>query len=55
MSDDGRFSVSVESLRGFLDELGTFVVDCVEALEKEKIRYILLDLGRSVMKLIYGI
>ena len=55
MSDDGRFGVSVESLRGFFDDLGTFVVDCVEALEAEELRSLLLDLGRSVLKLKCGI
>ena len=32
LSDDGRFGVSVESLCGFLDNLGTFVVENVEGL-----------------------
>ena len=55
MSDDGHFGVSVESLHVFLDDLGTFVVDCVEALEAEELRYLLLDLGHSVLKLICDI
>ena len=35
MSDNSRFGVSVEILHIFLDGLGTFVVDFVEALEAE--------------------
>ena len=53
--DDGRFGVSVESLRGFLDDLGNFVVDCVEALEAEELRSIILNLSRSMLNLICGI
>ena len=37
VSDNGRFGVSVESLCGFLDNFGTFVVEYVEALEAEEI------------------
>ena len=35
VSDNGRFGVSVESLRGCLENLGTFVVDCFKAIEGE--------------------
>ena len=55
VSDNGRFGVSVESLRGFLDNLRTFDVDCVEALKAEELRSLLLDLGCSVLNLICGI
>ena len=55
VSDNGRFGVSVESLRGFLDNLRTFYVDCVEALKAEELRSLLLDLGCSVLNLICGI
>ena len=55
VSDEGRFGVSVEGICGFLDDLGTVVVDCLEALEAEELQYILLNLGRSVLKLICGI
>ena len=37
MSDDGHFGVSVESLRGFMDGIGTFVVDFVKALKAEEL------------------
>ena len=55
VSDDGRFGVSVESIFGFLDDLGTSFVDYVEALEAEELRYLFLNLGHSVMKLICSI
>ena len=50
-----RFGVSVESLCGFLDRFGTFVVDCVESLKSEQLQYLLLNLGRSMLNLICGI
>ena len=55
MSDNGRFGVSLESLRGFLDDLRNFFVDCVEVPKVEELRSLLLDLGLSVLNIICGI
>ena len=55
MSGDSCFSVSVESISAFLEDLGTFVVDCVEELEAEELQSLLLDLSRIVLKLICSI
>ena len=37
VSDHGCLGVSVDSLHSLLDEIGTFVVDCIEALEAEEL------------------
>ena len=55
VSDNGRFDVSVESLCGFLDNIGTFVFDRVKVLEAKGLQYLLLDLSRITLKLICGI
>ena len=55
MSADGRFAINLEGIRGFLDDLGTFVVNCIEALTAEELQSFLVDLGRNVLKLISGI
>ncbi|KAI9922771.1 hypothetical protein PsorP6_000859 [Peronosclerospora sorghi] len=55
LSTDGRFRLNTDDIRGFLEDLGTFVVDCVETLTEEDLRSLLLDLGHAVLKLISGI
>ncbi|KAI9908967.1 hypothetical protein PsorP6_015235 [Peronosclerospora sorghi] len=55
LSTDGRFGLNKDDIPGFLEDLGTFVVDWVETLTEEDLRSLLLDLGHTVLKLISGI